>query len=617
MKAAFSTTRKKPGETRPGVTDGFGSFLSTFAHREDGGVAILVGLAAPVLLGFAGLGLEYSQLLVVRAEAQRTADLSSHAGAAAYARTGDEAAMRDAGQAIARLNGFADGEIVVLLDTSFPTASGAAVRATITTPKALFLPRILGSDAGVDVVASAVAGALGGESSCIQALDPNGSGVTLSGGVSIQSNDCGVASNAKVEAPCGTSIITKTLTYDSNSLPVTGGCNTIVQPGGGTTDISRRPTTDPLAGSDPIALASAQLARTAALPEPAEMMTTTGPDINFDYSLNETKAQAAAAGCSAAFTSSGNEWTFSCPGVSTVNLGTITTGGGITLRFNPGASPNVVYNISGSILANGAKAEFAGGTYNVARGIKIGGGSDVFFGTGNNTGFRFGPSSSGDAIHLAGGADLYMSDGGVDIFEVTGEIYSAGGSCMEIPPADLHEINGSINVSGAVRFGSGLYSINGYMHVGGKKGGSVWCDGETVSIEAQDTTFLVSANGPEPTGDGECVGQAFCISAGYQNVRFKAPQSGSFADIAVVGPLDLSRTSGAKFAAGASGGMVSGAFYFPNGPITMSGGASASGGSGDCLQMIGAEVTLSGGTSIASECDLPQSGGSGRVVILR
>lgn len=669
MKAVFSITRKKPGETRPGVTDGFGSFLSTFAHREDGGVAILVGLAAPVLLGFAGLGLEYSQLLVVRAEAQRTADLSSHAGAAAYARTGDEAAMRDAGQAIARLNGFADGEIVVLLDTSFPTASGAAVRATITTPKALFLPRILGSDAGVDVVASAVAGALGGESSCIQALDPNGSGVTLSGGVSIQSNDCGVASNAKVEAPCGTSIITKTLTYDSNSLPVTGGCNTIVQPGGGTTDISRRPTTDPLAGSDPIALASAQLARTAALTAPGDISVGTGPDIHFAYNQNATKAQAAAAGCTATYASGNSEWTFSCPGRATVNLGNITVGGGIRLRFNPGAAQSVTYNLSGSIRNTGTRMVFAGGTYNVAQGIITGGGSVTEFGAGTyrigratqdcqgarfsicntseltfggpsdfvlpggvrNTGgskltlgagsdnsFRFGPSSGGDAISIGGGSQTVMGDAtGGGVFEVAGRVDGGGGgSCMVFPAADLHEIKGPLLASGAIRFGAGLYAIDGHMHLGGNGGGSANCGGETISVEATDTTFMISANGAMPNG-WECTGQAFCVSAGYSNVRFTAPKSGPFKDMAVIGPLDPARTSGAKFAAGAGGSVVSGAFYFPNGPITMSGGASASGGSGDCLQMIGAEVTLSGGTSIASECDLPQSGGSGRVVILR
>jgi len=677
MNTDFEDTRKNPPSRKkrvatramPSTDIGSSRSLASFSTQDDGAVAVIAGMAIPVLLGFAGLALEYGQVLGVRADAQRTADFASHAGAVTYSRTGDGEAMVNVARSVARLNGFENAEIAVMLDPSVPTANGSAVRATITTPKALYLPPLVGGDASVDVVTTAVAGALGGAPACVQALDPDGSGITLSGGTSLASSDCSIASNAEVAAPCGTSIVTDSLSYDSNSAPATGGCNTIVTPEGETSDIARRPTTDALAGSDPILLAQSQMASTAALTAPDDVVVANGPDIEFGWTPSTTTAQAAAVGCSATFASSDNTWTFACPGQSTVNLGNITIGGGITLRFNPGGAQSIVYNISGGIQNTGTRMTFAGGTYNIAKGISTGGGSVTEFGagtynigrsdqgcnwgsdrysicntsllsfegpsafslpggamntggstltlgTGNENSFRFGPSSGGDAISLGGGSQTFMGDADGGLFEVAGHIDGGGGgSCLVIPAADLHEIRGSLLASGAIRFGAGLYAVDGYMHLGGDGGGSAYCEGETISIHAKNTTFLIAANGTEPSG-WECGGQAFCVSAGYSNVRFTAPQSGPYADLAVIGPLDASRNEGALFAAGASGSVVSGAVYFPNGPITTSGGASAS-ADGGCLQLIGSEITLSGGTSVASECDLPQSGGIGDVVLLR
>ena len=74
----------------------------------------------------------------------------------------------------------------------------------------------------------------------------------------------------------------------------------------------------------------------------------------------------------------------------------------------------------------------------------------------------------------------------------------------------------------------------------------------------------------------------------------------------------MAATGGAAFAEGAANTSLSGAFYFPQGAITLSGGASVGGGSGQCLEMIGTQVTLSGGTAVASNC---ASGGGGGVKI--
>ncbi|MEX1233488.1 MAG: Tad domain-containing protein [Roseovarius sp.] len=643
--------------------------LADFATRVDGGVATIAGLSLPVVLGFTGLALEYSQMVVVRSEAQRTADLASHAGAVAYARDSGEDAMVDAAKAIARLNGFADSEIAVEFDTSFSTASGGAVRATITAPRPLFLPRLVGGDAKVDVVASAVAGALSGAPACIQALDPSGSGITLSGGTSLHTAECGVASNAGVEASCGASIITKAVSYDSADSPEKGKCKTITSPDGSPPQIVRRPSPDPLAGSDAIQLASAQMARTAALEPPEDVVVAPGPNIEFGWNQGTTIAQAEAVGCTASFADANSEWTFSCPpGQTTVNIGNVTLGGGLRLRFNPGASQDVVYNISGSIQNGGSSMSFAGGTYNVAQGIFTGGGTNTEFGagtyrigrsstncsganysictssrisfagpsefvlpygvrteggavmtlgTGTGNSFRLGPSSRDDAISIGGGSQIYMGDVDDGVFEVAGWITGGnGGSCIEFPAADLHEINGSIKASGAIRFGAGTYAVSGYVHLGGDGGGNSACKGETISVEAIDTTFLISAEGPEP-GNWGCDDQAFCVSSGYSDVKVSSPDTGPFADIALVGPLDPMNSAGATFRAGARDGIVTGSAYFPNGPITLAGGASASGGDGGCLQIIAAEITMTGGASLASDCNFLGAGAIAQVAILK
>ena len=447
-----------------------------FRRNEDGAVAIITGLTIPVLLGFAGLAVEYGQILGVRAEAQRTADFASHAAAVAYGRSGDEQEMIEAARAIARLNGFSEDEIDVRLDASVSAPSGAAVRATITTPKPLYLPRLVGGDTSVDVVTSAVAGAQGGDPACIQAIDPDGSGITMKGGTALQAVECGVASNAEVEAPCGTEIITPSLTYNAGDHPLPQWCDTITGPDGEGAQITREATTDPLAGSAGIALAQEETASTAGLDAPGDIVVPTGPPVEFGWDKSETKNQAQALGCTASFSSA--EWTFSCPG-QTVSLGSITIGGGLSLRFNPGASPATVYNFSGSIKNTGTKMTFPDGTYNVAGGIITGGGSvtefgagtyrigrasqncggarysicntselsfdgpsefilpggirntggsDLTLGTGNANSFRLGPSSGGDAISIGGGSRTVMGDaddGG--LFEVAGRIDGGGG----------------------------------------------------------------------------------------------------------------------------------------------------------------------------------------------
>jgi hypothetical protein len=70
-----------------------------------------------------------------------------------------------------------------------------------------------------------------------------------------------------------------------------------------------------------------------------------------------------------------------------------------------------------------------------------------------------------------------------------------------------------------------------------------------------------------------------------------------------VGPSSASGiTAGAAFTAGATGTSLSGVFYFPIGSMSLSGAANVGNGTGQCLELIASQVTLSGGTTLGSTC---------------
>ncbi len=155
--------------------------------------------------------------------------------------------------------------------------------------------------------------------------------------------------------------------------------------------------------------------------------------------------------------------------------------------------------------------------------------------------------------------------------------------------------------------------MTGYVDLGGAGGGDVTCNGATVGMSGTGVTFVIG--GSTLPASGTCSGQAFCLAAGYNNVTLTAPTgSATTAGLVVVGPA--SRTGGATFAEGASNTSLSGAFYFPQGAVTLSGGASVGGGTGQCLELIGTQVTLSGGTAAASNC-VSASAGSVKIALVQ
>ena len=626
--------------------------LRAFAGDRKAAVSIIAALSLPALIAFSSLVAEYGHGLLVKTENQRVSDLASYAGALAYNTTGSTTAMTAAANQVAALNGISSTSVAATLVSS-PTGDGnQAVRVNVSTTVPIYLASVVGGATSLSVAASSYAELNVQTSGCIIALSAAGAGVTLSGGTAVTAAGCSVASNNSETVPCGTTITSKWVTY--NGAAPTQGCSGIRGPNGASVSISKKASADPLAGVSAVTTATGRVTTVTGYSGPSAPTVTAGTDITFGYSQSTTIAQLPS-GCAGSYAS--NTWTVTCTGHPSYNFGALSLAGGITLNFNTGGSASTIYNFSGLVNDNGSAITFGPGVYNMAKGLMSGGGSTTILGAGtfnigksttacgdgvfysicnsgtlmkfkgpssfslqggvyNNGGsdlimgdagtgnsFVIGPASSGNAMWLGGGAYTKLGDA-TDVgslFQVVGNFWvpSGGGSCTWLPAAAQHDIKGNFLTAGGTILGSGVYTITGYMDLGGGAGGDVTCDGTSVGMSGSAVTIVLG--GSSLPSSGTCSGQVFCVAAGYGHVTLTAPTgTATTAGLVVVGPA--SSTGGATFAEGASNTSLSGAFYFPQGAISLSGGASVGGGTGQCLELIGTQVTLSGGTAAASNC---------------
>ncbi|MGH6957146.1 MAG: hypothetical protein ACREEW_10840, partial [Caulobacteraceae bacterium] len=253
---------------------------------------------------------------------------------------------------------------------------------------------------------------------------------------------------------------------------------------------------------------------------------------------------------------------------------------------------------TGTSLTFGGPSAFVtqGGIYNT-------GGETLTLGSGSTNSFQIGAAKDGDSYASGGGATTTFADatGAGDLFQMAGNLNvgSGGGSCLMISAAAQHDIDGFFSSAGGTIMGAGVYTIEGYFALGANGGGEVSCNGGNVGLSGLDVTLVIG--GATTPSSGTCQGLSFCMAAGYADVTLLAPTTGTNANLAVIGPQ--SGSAGATLAEGASGADFSGAFYFPTEAISMSGGSSlGSFGASQCLMLIGSQVTLTGGATLASSC---------------
>lgn len=648
--------------------------FTEFARCSKGNIVITTALALPVMIGMIALSVEYGGGLMKRVENQRVADLAAFAGATAYGAKSTEAAMLNAAHNVARLNGLDPAAMTVTLVNSPRSATTKAVDVDIATRQNLYLARVLGDFQQLQVKAGAVAevGATPTQAGCLYALSSTETGITMSGGTELKASDCTVASNNSITVPCGTKITTAGAIYNGAAPSI--GCNNLVDKSGAAAKLTKQSVTDPLAGHSGIATAVARLATVRNMVAPSAPAVPSKSQISFGYGLGETPARALEAGCTAATIGEqwSGKWRVTCPRSDKPNLkvydfGMFDVGGGVSVEV---VGPvDATYNFSGLVqvgggstltmgsgtfnmakgLKNGNIATFGAGTFRIGRadsdcngagttsvcnggggtltfggpstfefqaGLVNGGGASMSLGAGTLNSYRIGPNSKGAATVLDGGAGVTMADatGNSSVFEIVGDLQTGGGSCFKIPAAKHHDIKGALKAAGGSLFGSGAYTVTDHFAFGAGGGGSVACNGVQVAATGADVNFILG--GDKVSNQGSCNDFVFCVGAGYSGLSLAAPKTGSLGKVLVVGPQLSTNRKGATFAEGGSAGVLAGAFYFPYGPITMSGGASAGGASNYCLQLIGSRITLSGGASTVSECIAAGGGSAAKKVVL-
>lgn len=603
-------------------------------------------------VGMAGLATEYGNGLLNRMEDQRTADAAAIAGATIYSQTNSSTSMGTAATNVAALNGIASGSVSSTLVSSPSGDGNQAVQVTVGSNVPLMFSRLIQSGKSqLAVQATAYAEVKPGKPGCIIALKSSGAGVSVSGGAALDTQSCTVASNQTVTCSGGGSITADYVFYDS-AAP---SCTNLHNSSGGAPTEKQIVSSDPFASSSNVTTQTGRLSTVSAMTSPSGPPNASGSALAFASSSSTTITTALAGqGCSGSFASS--VWTVTCPAGGTYRFGTISVSGSATVNFNTSGSASNTYSFSqiatgsgtlnfgpgtynvplGIVTTNGsAVTTFAAGTFNIgassavscnssntysicnggptmtfagpstfvlAGGVYTKGSSTLTMGSsGSTNSYNIGKAADGNSLYMGSSAIVSFGDatGTGDVFQMAGNMNDPnGGTCLKVGAATYHDVNGYFLTAGGNILGSGIYTVSDYVSLGGSNGGNVTCWGTSTGVSGSNVTLVIGGSTLDSSG------HAFYVGAGYSTVTLTAPTSGNTANLAVIGPTSTSNTGTAVFTEGASNTTVSGAFYFPNGAVSMSGAASLGNGTGQCLELVGSQISLSGGSALGSICDV-------------
>ncbi len=171
------------------------SSVQSFTTKEDGGIAMFSALALPLVLGFAGLGVETASWYNAAGQAQVAADVAAHAAAMELEEAGLDQELADTVAINAAMQlGYQPQEVSTLATS---TSAGIKVDVTIEKPVRRYFSSIFDS-VDVKLVKSAASALVesAGEA-CLLALDPDGDGVQFGGNTDVSLNNCFVMSNAE------------------------------------------------------------------------------------------------------------------------------------------------------------------------------------------------------------------------------------------------------------------------------------------------------------------------------------------------------------------------------------------------------------------------------------
>jgi hypothetical protein len=284
------------------------------------------------------------------------------------------------------------------------------------------------------------------------------------------------------------------------------------------------------------------------------------------------------------------------------------TGGAMTFN-NTSGSTSTFYIAGGIAIGNSGAVTFPSGTYVITSGDGTAG-IDLKNG-GDNVTFGAGSFNIANGINIAGGSTLTFGAAlnGTSVFQIPTvtnvsdasglgkvAIATGGGSTLTIGNFGNYDLNGPLWIQGNFYLGTGIYTVNGGLDVAAA--GGCCLTGTNVSI---------IADGPISFG------------AGYSTVNLTAPStiSSTSQGTAATVVLATNSSSGSMITAGASNTTLVGTLYLPNSTLTMSGAGNLNGG-GNCLEVVTNGVVLSGSGAISTTCSsLGGSGSSSSVALVQ
>ncbi len=565
------------------------TFLRRLSRNTRGGVALIGALSLTTLVGMGAFAVEATQGYAADANNQRVADMAALAGALAYNVNSSTGQMTATAKAVVAAQGLAASAATVALVTDAAT-SKQLVQVTVTTSVPIALGRVFTSALSYDVTAVGAASTSTTATTqppCIATLSNTPTyGITLSGGVSINSPGCAINTNSGVTVPWGTYITAKqvnagkAVNNPGSGITTAPTANDIVQNKvNAAADWMKDDTSlktvlckvNKLSGASDADYADGNTVCTTPLVTPAAVSGGAQP-----YNLNYSPSGAVQASW---FNSSTNTYIIPAHPSGSREISTLTLAGGITAIFQGPTNLTI-----GSVSMGGTALHFPNGNMSIAGNFSVTGGATVTFDVGVGNTVTIGAGGGATAINLGGGSKFCFTPlngsncgtptAAAGTFSINGTITTGGGSKMSFPKAATHVINGNINSSGAMTFGAGTYYVNGNF---------------------------VNNTGDPMIGTDVTFGLAGTLNlSGGTSIDLSAP--GALSSYGVPGLLFATKTTTATSIGGGATGRYAGLIYAPKSNFTVSGGASLSASGSNCLMMILNTLTLAGGTNVASAC---------------
>ena len=356
-------------------------WYATKALRKDriGGIALATGIASPILIMTAGMGVEVSRWTVVKQELQRAADQAAIAGAIQFNASLVAQTAANAAASVAELNGatggtsrswntttltLTDNQITVVVGPGLRNTSNTGIAVTVYRTVPLVLTRLLGADLSLTVSASAWS-ELSRAQPCVLALGTNGAGVSTQGNPSISLTGCSVRSNSTITTGGNASISAPSL-WARGTISAYGITGT-VHPNSGTVP-------DPYASDAPVVTALSNLRP--------------GSGGSFSNQPNRTNSLSTGTysswdimgrlnlGAGIYYVNGdinlGSQATLSGTGVTIITSGALNMSGGSTINLSAATTANDIYGaIPGIVFAGNSSSasSFGGNTGSTIAGV--------------------------------------------------------------------------------------------------------------------------------------------------------------------------------------------------------------------------------------------------------